>query len=84
MSVAPKGFVTRELHLEILKDLDKYLTEKQISRPIWLFMDGASPHISLEALSFCKQKGIQPWLFKPNMTHLLQVMLFIKYVNISL
>ena len=30
-------------------------------------------YISLEALDFCKQKKIQPWLFKPNMTHLLQV-----------
>ena len=73
MSVSPKGFVTRELHLDVLNDLDKYLGEKQITRPVWLFMDGASPHISLEALDFCKEEKIQPWLFKPNMTHLLQV-----------
>ena len=78
MSVSPKGFVTRELHLEILKDLDNYLVEKQIARPVWLFMDGASPHISLSALEFCKLKKIQPWLFKPNSTHLLQVLLFYK------
>ena len=43
MSVSSKGFVTRELHLEVLKDLDKHLADKQISRPVWLFMDGASP-----------------------------------------
>ena len=78
MSVSPKGFVTRELHLEILKDLDNYLVERQIARPVWLFMDGASPHISLSALEFCKLKKIQPWLFKPNSTHLLQVLLFYK------
>ena len=73
MSVSPKGFVTRDLHLEVLKDLDNYLEDKKITRPVWLFMDGASPHISLSALDFCKQKKIQPWLFKPNMTHLVQV-----------
>ena len=89
MSVSPKGFVTRELHLEVLKDLDRYLKEKNISRPVWLFMDGASPHISLEALSFCKQNEIQPWLLKPNMTHLLQVYLFYKicqykFINLHL
>ena len=72
MSVSPKGFVTRELHLEILKDLDKYLVATKTARPVILYLDGASPHISLEAMQFCKEKNIQPWLFRPNMTHLLQ------------
>ena len=73
MSVSPKGFVTRELHIEALIDLDKFLVTNSIERPVVLFLDGASPHISLEALHFCKEKEIQPWLFKPNMTHILQV-----------
>ena len=73
MSVSPKGFVTRELHIEALKDLDKFLVFNSIERPVLLFMDGASPHISLEALHFCKENEIQPWLFRPNMTHILQV-----------
>lgn len=73
MSVSPKGFVTRDLHLDVLKDLDNFLQAKHIERPVWLFMDGASPHISLDALDFCRKKKIQPYLFKPNMTHLLQV-----------
>ena len=72
-SVSPKGFVTRDLHLDVLRDLDKYLLKRQIDRPVWLFMDGASPHISLDALEFCRRKNIQPFLFKPNMTHLLEV-----------
>jgi hypothetical protein len=72
MSVSPKGFVTRELHMEILHDLDKFLVTNEINRPVILFLDGASPHISLDALKFCKEKNIQPWLFRPNMTHLLQ------------
>jgi hypothetical protein len=73
MSVSPKGFVTKDLHLDFLKDLDNFLQVKQIERPDWLFMEGASPHIGLDALDFCRKKTIQPYLFKPNMTHLLQV-----------
>ena len=52
MSVSPKGFVTREIHMEILHDLDKFLVTNEINRPVILFLDGASPHISLDALKF--------------------------------
>ena len=72
-SVSEKGYITRELYIEVLRDLDKYLIEKDIPRPVIIFNDGASPHISLEAAAFCKEKEIQPWLLKPNMTHILQV-----------
>ena len=71
-SVSGKGYITRELYVEVLKDLDKFLAEKNIPRPVILIIDGANPHISLEAAAFCKEKGIQPWLLKPNMTHILQ------------
>ena len=43
-----------------------------IFRPIILFMDGASPHISLAMAEYCKVQDIQPWLFKPNTTHITQ------------
>ena len=71
--MSEKGYITRSLYVEVLRDLDKYLTEKGIPRPVILFIDGANPHISLEAAAFCKEKLIQPWLFKPNMTHIMQV-----------
>ena len=71
--MSEKGYITRSLYVEVLRDLDKYLTEKDIPRPVILFIDGANPHISLEAAAFCKEKMIQPWLFKPNMTHIMQV-----------
>ena len=71
-SVSEKGFITRELFVVVLQDLDFYLTQKNIERPIILFVDGASPHISLEAAKFCKSRQIQPWLLRPNSTHLLQ------------
>ena len=71
-SVSDKGYITRSLYVEVLADLDSYLTVHNIPRPVVLFIDGANPHISLEAAAFCKQKLIQPWLLKPNMTHILQ------------
>ena len=71
-SVSDKGYITRELYVEVLKDLDKFLNERNIPRPVIIFIDGANPHISLEAATFCKEKQIQPWLLKPNMTHILQ------------
>ena len=72
--VTANGYVTREAFMDILKDLDKYLEEKNIRRPVILFMDGQKGHISLEAAAFCKLKHIQSWLLRANMTHLLQAL----------
>lgn len=72
-SVSEKGYITRELYVEVLKDFNKFLIERSIPKPVILVIDGANPHISLEAAAFCKEVGIQPWLLKPNMTHILQV-----------
>ena len=71
-SVSERGFITRELFIVVLKDLDCYLTQNNIKRPVILFVDGASPHISLQAAEFCKSQQIQPWLLRPNSTHILQ------------
>ena len=67
-----KGFITSEKFVLVLQDLVKYLEERQVQRPVILFMDGAAPHISLAMAEFCKVQQIQPWLFKPNTTHLTQ------------
>ena len=71
-SVAPKGYMIRELFLVVLKDVDNFAEEKNIKRPILIFLDGAGPHIYIQSAKFCKAKKIQPWLSRPNMTHLLQ------------
>ena len=71
-SVSEKGYITRELFVKVLLDLDRYLSANKIARPVIMFIDGASPHISLEAAQICRRLKIQPWLFKPNATHLLQ------------
>ena len=72
--VTANGYVTREAFMDILQDLDEYLVEKNVTRPVILFMDGQKGHISLEAAAFCKLKQIQPWLLRANMTHLLQAL----------
>ena len=84
MSVSAKGFATRELYLDTLQDLDKFAEIRKIQRPVILFIDGASPHISLEAIKFCKLKNIQPYLFRPNMTYLLQVCYFLRLIYLCL
>ena len=67
--VTANGYVTREAFMDILQDLDDYLVEQNVTRPVILFMDGQKGHISLEAAAFCKLKQIQPWLLRANMTH---------------
>ena len=66
------GFITAETFILVLQDLVQFVEEKQIERPIIVFMDGAAPHISLAMAEYCKVQGIQPWLLKPNTTHLTQ------------
>ena len=67
-----KGYVTSETFLDILQDLVMKLEVDNIPRPVVVFFDGASPHISLAMAEYCKSQEIQPWLLKPNSTHLLQ------------
>ena len=60
------------MFLEIIQDLDMFLTSHNIKRPVILIIDGASPHISLAMAQYCEMVQIQPWLLKPNTTHLCQ------------
>ena len=64
------SFITAETFILVLQDLVQFVEEKQIMRPIIVFIDGAAPHISLVMAEYCKLQGIQPWLLKQNMTHL--------------
>ena len=72
LCVPEKGYVTSETFIDILQDLVVKLEVDNIPRPVILFLDGASPHISLAMDEYCKCQNIQPWLLKPNSTHLLQ------------
>ena len=70
--VTDNGYVNRVAYVDILKDLDDFLTTNNIPRPVVLFIDGPNAHISLQAAEFCNLKDIQPWILRANMTHLLQ------------
>ena len=71
-SKSEKGYVNREIFLDILKDLSDYLDENNIERPVVLFIDGFSGHLGLAIAEFCEEFGIQLILFHSNMTHILQ------------
>jgi hypothetical protein len=79
--VSPKGYITRDLFTEVLEDMHNFIVDNKIPTPVILFLDGAGPHISIDAADFCISHGIQPFLLRPNMTHLLQVsyIIFIPY-----
>ena len=67
-----QGYVMQETFILILDDLDKFLTLHSIQCPVILWLDGASPHLSLAMAEFCRSKRIQPLLLKPNSTHICQ------------
>ena len=39
-SVSKGGFMTAVNYLEVLADIDQYLTENDIARPVVMFIDG--------------------------------------------
>jgi hypothetical protein len=59
LSVSPKGFINHYLYLTVLEDLNAFVTEKKIQKPVLLLIDGASPHISLKAAKYCTQNQLQ-------------------------
>ena len=64
--------MTADMFVDILRDMDKFLSSRNIKRVVILIIDGASPHISLAMAKFCGEVKKQPWLLKPNTTHLYQ------------
>ena len=50
-----KGFVTADMFVEILRDLDEFLSTHNIMRPVILIIDSASPHTSLAMPKFCQE-----------------------------
>lgn len=51
-SVSEKGFITQELFLDVLADLDRFLTVNNVPRPVFLWTEGSTTHISLGKQSF--------------------------------
>ena len=70
--VSAKGFMNRDLFLKELKRFSSYLDDHEVQRPVILYLDGATSHISMDVVEYCEAAGIQPILIPPNMTHILQ------------
>ena len=71
-SKSEKGYVNREIFIDVLKDLTDHLDRKNIARPVMLLIDGFSGHLGLEIAEFCVEFGIQLILLRSNMTHVIQ------------
>ena len=71
-SVSENGYVNRDVMLDIIRDLDEHCTKHAVQRPVVLFLDGFRGHFSMQISALCREKQIQPWVFRPFMTHILQ------------
>ena len=71
-SKSEKGYVNREIFLDVLRDLNDHLNRRNIARPVMLLIDGFSGHLGLEIAEFCVEFGIQLILLHSNMTHVIQ------------
>lgn len=69
----PNGWMTCESFFEYVANIfNRYLLEKNITKPVILFFDGHSSHISLQLSEFCQKEDIISISLPPNATHVLQ------------
>ena len=79
MEHSENGWMDREVFLQILKNLDKWLTDHDVARPVILFIDGHTSHYGIAICDFADQAGIKLWLLKPNATQTLQPLDKVQY-----
>ncbi|XP_022835853.1 tigger transposable element-derived protein 1-like [Spodoptera litura] len=69
------GWMTMETFYEYICNIfDKWLNDNGIQKPVILFMDGHTSHMSFHLSKFCSENGIILIALYPNATHLLQPM----------
>ncbi|XP_037298032.1 uncharacterized protein LOC119190364 [Manduca sexta] len=69
------GWMTMETFFEYICNIfDKWLNDNGIQKPVILFMDGHTSHISFHVSKYCSENGIILIALFPNATHLLQPM----------
>ena len=71
-SKSEKGYVNRDIFLDVLRDLSDHVENNNIQRPVILFIDGFSGHLGLSVAEFCSEFRIQLILLRAQMTHVLQ------------
>ncbi|CAK1579786.1 unnamed protein product [Parnassius mnemosyne] len=69
------GWMTRETFYEYICNIfNKWLDDNNVPRPVLLFIDGHTSHLSFQVSKFCSENGIILIALFPNATHLLQPM----------
>ncbi|CAH0560708.1 unnamed protein product [Brassicogethes aeneus] len=69
------GWMTGQTFYEFITNIfEKWLTRMKIPRPVILFIDGHSSHLTLHTSRFCAENGIILVALYPNATHLIQPM----------
>lgn len=69
------GWMTMETFYEYICNIfNKWLNDNGIQKPVILFMDGHTSHMSFHVSKFCSENGIILIALFPNATHLLQPM----------
>lgn len=71
MLLSDSGFINTELFIKWLKHFYQYV-KPSIENPVLLILDNHSSHISLEAISFCRENGIHLLSLPPHCSHKLQ------------
>ena len=71
-SISDSGYSNCDVMLEVVEDLDNYVIEKQVPKPVILFMDGFKGHYGIEINEECDKQGIQLWLLRAHMSHIIQ------------
>ncbi|XP_039291044.1 uncharacterized protein LOC120352826 [Nilaparvata lugens] len=68
-----KGWMTAKNFYEYVANVfEPYLTRNNIQRPVVLFLDGHSSHMTQHLSNFCSEKGIEVVALLANATHILQ------------
>ncbi|XP_069109467.1 uncharacterized protein [Argopecten irradians] len=66
------GWMDKELFLSFLAVFNSFVEEKTIEKPVILFVDGHSTHMTAEAARFCAENHIILYCLLPNATHVMQ------------
>ncbi|XP_060596078.1 uncharacterized protein LOC132750148 [Ruditapes philippinarum] len=66
------GWMDTDLFVAFLQHFSAFIDAKCINKPVLLFVNGHSTHISRAAATFCANSGIILYCLLPNATHILQ------------
>ena len=71
-SVSKKGWMERDNFSAWLEEFSTFLDDKSIQKPVILFMDGHSSHISLQSSTFAVENGVILYCLPPHASHVMQ------------